>query len=434
MKKNLILLILLVLASSVFAQDYRRSCVITCNGCSFLKIVQEPQTARMIPLTELGSGIYKGFEGGLYSGGSNIRPAGHNEAGKALAVSIAPLSSNGMKDPKNGSIVLLSIGMSNTTQEFSTFISLTGQTLYKSQLNPRLTLIDGAQGGQDAKIVADTTTQFWKTVDARITAAGKTRAQVQCIWLKEAMIKPTDAFPIHAEKLEGYLQTICHILHDRFPNLKMVFLSSRIYAGYATTNLNPEPYAYESGFSVKWLIQKQIIGDPAMAYDGKGVVSPYIAWGPYLWADSTNPRKDDGLFWTINDFVTGDRTHPSDSGRAKVARQLFHFFSTDSLTMSWFLVPTSAEVGKKTEADDDALSIYPNPATDQVIFRLNLNSPQYISLKLFSTLGIETSTIYEGISGRNEMSLNVSSFPPGIYECRLQAGDKFYTKKVNIIK
>ena len=37
-------------------------------------------------------------------------------------------------------------------------------------------------------------------------------------------------------------------------------LSSRIYAGYAVTPLNPEPYAYESAFSVRGLIQQQMAG------------------------------------------------------------------------------------------------------------------------------------------------------------------------------
>lgn len=37
-------------------------------------------------------------------------------------------------------------------------------------------------------------------------------------------------------------------------------MSSRTYGGYATTELNPEPYAYQSGFSVKWLVQDQLEG------------------------------------------------------------------------------------------------------------------------------------------------------------------------------
>ena len=45
----------------------------------------------------------------------------------------------------------------------------------------------------------------------------------------------------------------------RWPNLKLVFLASRIYGGYAHTDkINPGPYAYEYGFSVKWLIQAQV--------------------------------------------------------------------------------------------------------------------------------------------------------------------------------
>jgi hypothetical protein len=39
------------------------------------------------------------------------------------------------------------------------------------------------------------------------------------------------------------------------------YLDSRIYGGYATTALNPEPYTYEGAFLVRWLIQDQLKGN-----------------------------------------------------------------------------------------------------------------------------------------------------------------------------
>src|SRR5215467_12438650 len=59
------------------------------------------------PLNDLGAGSYKGMQGGLYPGGSNVRPAGHETAGLDLARSIGPLGTTGQSDP-SGHIVLLS--------------------------------------------------------------------------------------------------------------------------------------------------------------------------------------------------------------------------------------------------------------------------------------------------------------------------------------
>jgi hypothetical protein len=71
-------------------------------------------------------------------------------------------------------------------------------------------------------------------------------------------------------------------------------LSSRIYARYSSGPANPEPFAYEFGFSVEWLIADQIAGKLELNFDpAKGPVrSPWIAWGPHLWADGLKGRKD----------------------------------------------------------------------------------------------------------------------------------------------
>src|SRR5262249_1988057 len=119
--------------------------------------------------------------------------------------------------------------------------------------------------------------------------------------------------------------------------------SNRIYAGYATTGLNPEPYAYESSFACRWAIQAQIKGDPLLNFDpAKGaVMAPALLWGPYLWADGIKPRQGDGMVWLLDDLVDRDRTHPSDSGREKVANLLLDFVHKNPLASSWYLRPKS---------------------------------------------------------------------------------------------
>ncbi|MBX6313478.1 MAG: hypothetical protein IRY99_11265, partial [Isosphaeraceae bacterium] len=134
------------------------------------------------------------------------------------------------------------------------------------------------------------------------------------------------------------LEKDAQIAKERFPNLRIAYLSSRTYGGYASTPLNPEPYAYQSGFAVKWLIEKQIEGAPELNYDPERgpVKAPWLSWGPYLWADGVKPRAD-GLSYIRSDFA-GDGTHPAPNGaREKVARLLLDFLKTDPTARPWFL-------------------------------------------------------------------------------------------------
>jgi hypothetical protein len=277
------------------------------------------------PLTELGTGRYKGEEGGLYPVGSNTPPPAHLANGVKLAHEIVPLDADGKPSP-DGKIVLLTTGMSNTTMESQAFIKLAAGD---PQINPHVLLLDGAQGGQTAKVIAKPDANYWKEDDRRLAAAGVTAKQVQAVWLKQANAGPTEPFPTEAKRLEEDIRADIKILSDRFPNLKQVFLSSRIYAGYASTPLNPEPHAYETAFADKWLIAEQIAG--------KSDLRPWLAWGPYLWADGMKPRKD-GLVWTREDLGP-DGTHPSELGRAKVAKLLLDFFKSSPATRPWFVKP-----------------------------------------------------------------------------------------------
>jgi hypothetical protein len=134
------------------------------------------------------------------------------------------------------------------------------------------------------------------------------------------------------------------IAKARYPNLAIAYLSSRTRA-YVTepSGLNPEPFAHESGFAVKWLIEEQIAGNPTLRFAGSDAPAPWLAWGPYLWADGEVPRAD-GLVWSCAD-TTFDFTHPSFAGSAKVADQLLAFFETDPSARRWFLAHSRSSCG-----------------------------------------------------------------------------------------
>ena len=180
-------------------------------------------------------------------------------------------------------------------------------------------------------------TQYWTIVDGRLKAAGVTRDQVQVVWIKQADAGPTQGFPAYAQNLQKELERIVQLLPGRFPNIKLVYLSSRTYGGFVKTGLNPEPYAYESAFSVKWLIEEQLQNDPALNHDRKQgpVTSPWLSWGPYLWDNGMIARAD-GYRPEQGDFA-GDGTHHAGPGIIKMGGLLPHFFKSDSTTRPWFI-------------------------------------------------------------------------------------------------
>ena len=268
------------------------------------------------PLDDLRQERYHSRQGDLYPGGRNAPSPAYRGKGLAAARQVEPIG---------GRIVLLSIGMSNTAQEFESFRRLAAAT---SGINPRLTIVNGAQGGQDAERIYRPGAPYWPWVDGRLAAAGTTPAQVQVVWLKQAIAGERRAFPTDAGALRHRLHSIVAVLRGRFPNLRLVYLSSRTYAGYATTSLNPEPFAYDSGFAVKWAIQDRI--------EGK-VAGPWLGWGPYLWTNGTKGRRD-GLAWECGD-TAADGTHPSSGGQQKVAALLLRFFQGEPTAHRWFLGP-----------------------------------------------------------------------------------------------
>lgn len=294
-----------------------------------------------IPLPDLGLGTYQGFEGGLYPFGADNPPPAHEAAALVRGrEEIKPRNAAGAVDLVNGKIVLLSVGMSNTSQEFSQWVNQLGADPAK---NPQLVLVNGAQGGHDIKDWINTPTDEWDVVGQRLAAAGVTAAQVQAVWIKHAHRGSTQygAFPVHAQTLRDDLGQLVRDVLAHLPNARIAYLSSRTRAYTNDPSVgSPEPYAYEGAFAVKWLIEQQIDGQGNLNFDpaAGSVVAPLLLWGPYLWADGTTPRSD-GFTWLCSDVVA-DFVHPSPSGRVKVADQLVAFFKTDPTATPWFLKST----------------------------------------------------------------------------------------------
>jgi hypothetical protein len=277
-----------------------------------------PAPTNLVPLTEL-TGTYQGQDGGLYGGGKNDPPPELAARAQKAVAQIHPLDPTG-KPTTGGKIVLMSIGMSNTTQEFSTFKRLADADSRKAA---QTVIVDGAQGGQTAQVWA-TVDRPWEEAARRIQSVGVTPAQVQVLWIKEANAGPSAGWPAETDRLRDDVRKLIVRAREKYPNIRLIFLSSRIYAGYATTRLNPEPYAYEGAFAMRAVIREQ-------AADG-----PAILWGPYLWTNGEKGRALDDLKW-LKDDCGPDGTHPSRSGQDKIARLLLDFFTKNPYAQPWFV-------------------------------------------------------------------------------------------------
>ncbi len=362
------------------------------NAASTLLTVSHAPLAHNTPIMDMTAGqTYLGFSGNLYENNSNSAPTDHDTDGVNIGKQIQPLDING-NPSANGAIAFISLGLSNTSLEFGGFALYVADPTRSSQVNPRLAVLNGAKPGEAACSYADpvlspaltclippytstdTQNQYDRVRDEVLaTATGApgvapgcgttsnpclSEKQVQAIWLKEASPYPegsgfaplcdasssgcaNTASTTEAVHFEQQIGQIVRAARARYPNLKQVFLASRIYAGYIIIDKSPEVFAYEYGFSAKWAIQAQIDQirgqgtDPVAGdLDYNNGTAAWMAWGPYLWADGANPRSDK-LVWLSSMYQTKDYQHPNSVGIDQVDGLLFSFFTTSNYT-PWF--------------------------------------------------------------------------------------------------
>jgi hypothetical protein len=347
------------------------------SGSTSITVTRPAGNGTKIPLMDMTpSQNYLNFQGGLYENSSDTVPPDHNTAGLTAAAAIQPLDTNG-NPSASGKIVFVAIGRSTTVDEFVPFMNQAGTN---SGVNhATLVIVNGALSGampciwtvasEPPSCNPSLGNQYDRVRDTVLAPLGLTEKQVQAAWVEEYNADPaTDGFQTlcdatvagcsnnvsqtEALRYEQQLGGILRAAKTRWPNLQQAFHSSRMYGGYAATNHSSEPYPYEYGFSVKWLIQAQILQirsggtsiDPTAGdLHYRAGVAPWTAWGPYTWANGDTPRSD-GLIWCNGqagspcngevDFQP-DGTHPNTQGDNKVANLLMNFFLNSPYT-SWF--------------------------------------------------------------------------------------------------
>jgi hypothetical protein len=308
-----------------------------------------------VALTDLGTlgNTYLGYSGGLYPGGLNTMPPAHFVGGRIMANSITPRLPDGTIDPIAGKYVLLSIGHSNTTQTWCAATgtvcepwSFMGQAAADPAVNhTTLVIANGAKAGQNVIEWDDPTEPNYDRVrDFVLAPAGLTEAQVQIAWVKTTHANPTVSLPdpaADALTLQSDIGNVVRAMRVRYPNLKMIFFSSRSYGGFSVGPLSPEPYAFESGFSVKWTIEAQITQiasggatiDP-LSGDLGVLVAPWLGWAAYTWADVVPSLN--GHVYVRGDYEP-DGVHVDTTGETKGANALMAFFKNSPHTRCWFL-------------------------------------------------------------------------------------------------
>ncbi len=412
-------------------------------------------TSGNIPITEIGPGFFMGHQGGLYPGGSNNMPIAHLSAGKSMANSVKPLNEDGVVDFENGKIVFVSFGASTAGNTFNTFKATVNATpdLY----NPCIKYVNLCMGGKGLEsMIPPHNNYYWAYIaDSLMQDAEISVNQVQVGWMKTASKDDSiPEFPLQPDSLYAKFIPSIKRIKENFPNMKILYISSHAYGGYAgelsdNADLAGEPAAYYGGFAVKWVIEDQIEGSPELDYTGVDAVSPWLAWGPYFWADGLTPRVADGLIWECEDYEPdGGGFHLSESGKAKESDMLIDFLYNHPSSKKWFRngpkwsscdpagrLADGSIIENDSEANyfEDALTVYPSPNDGNFYVSWNNTVEGNCLMQLVSSQGqvIYNKTL-QLAEGDVNQHITIPNIPSGIYFINVMANNTRLTKTLII--
>ncbi|MBK7036976.1 MAG: hypothetical protein IPH42_11745 [Bacteroidetes bacterium] len=390
----------------------------------------------LIPLTDLGTGFYEGIQGGLYPGGSNTRPAVHQQKGIDISHTIEPLNDAGTVSYDNGQVLFIGMGGSNASNAYNMFIDTMKHYDWKG--TSQCMNVKGLfYGGKDLHDMIDTTSTFyWDELQGRLFNRNDTWEQVQIVWILEQSELDTPDIAYYIDYVADQYTTLMHVMLDSMPNLKMVYLSGFHYTGYTHPehelyDFLVEPKGYWGNLAIKELIERQINGDPLLDFEGEGRVAPYVNWGPYFWADGINPRGGDFLTWPCEDYRdddTGGGFHLEEIGKYKEAKMLINFFETDTVASWWYKAGAQWEAcendttgyfenNKLNYRDpvEQAIKFYPAKTMDGITIEIPGIKQNELSCVIYNLEGEKILSENINTLQTNKFLLNVENYPEGMY-------------------
>jgi hypothetical protein len=204
----------------------------------------------------------------------------------------------------------------------------------RDTLHPRFEMLNAAIGGNQLPEISQLHGSVWAKAEKMVDRPGYSLAQVQVLFLHTTYHGagnrgnvPPRPFPQTMQRMQQDLAKVLAHAVQVFPNLKIAYLTCDGFRHYT----NFEPHVYQEAFAFKWLIESQIKGDDAAAFEGPDRKLPWLQWGPYIW-DHT---------WDRSYFTDG--VHPAPKAQEIFVDKYWKHLRDDSVARPWLLAPAPSK-------------------------------------------------------------------------------------------
>lgn len=416
-----------------------------CSRPSYAQLQCDNDTTGLKSLIDLQFGTYLGFQGGLYPDGYNTMPYPHFAAGMNISRQVLPLDSLGNLDLMDGKAGFVCLGASTAGNSFNHFKSVAEAD---ASVNPCLRFVNAALGAKGLEIMIDTVVNSWywdDNVMVDIEDANISRYQVQVIWIMvTSRIDTIMYWPFQPRTVTDKYEALMPILLAKFPNLKQIYASGFGYGGYADPtkefyDMIVEPASYWNNWSIKFLVERQIDGDADLKYTLPDRKSPWITWGPHIWADGLRKNYMDGLYWNcMVDFKPdGGGYHLSNTGKDKAGELIYDFFKSSAVASDWFnYTPRWISCDPDFRAvqtpgnNDIGIRIFPNPNNGTGFVEIKDIEQGALELEIINATGQQVFSANYLVPGDYLLEeLNLKGQLPGIYNLIIKNGGEISSQR-----